>query len=789
MTLYPKSLIEEFSQEMLSNLLGNPHSSYTVSQLSTHRVEDVRLKALRFFKADPECFDLVFVANATAGMKLVMEAFRDNERGYWYGYHADSHTSLVGLREAASAGSTCFQSDQEVEEWLSNKLDLPAPYSEDSKYLGLFAYPAQSNMNGRRLPLSWPGQLRSSNHPQHANIFSLLDVAALVSTAQLDLSDSTTAPDFTVLSFYKIFGFPDLGALIVRKQSKEPLLSRKYFGGGTVQIVSCTKEQWHIKKQDSIHEFLEDGSLPIHNIIALDCALRVYSGLFGSIAFVSSHTSFLSQELYSRLSSLRHGNGQQVCRIYKASSSNYGDSLSQGPIIALNLQDYKGNYVSSSEIEKLALVQNIQFRVGGLCNPGGIQTSLDLAPWELKRNFSAGYRCGLENDIIRGKPTGVIRLSLGAMSNLKDITVFVKFVEEYFVEYQKFEPLTSQITSTYYIERLTIFPIKSCGSYEISAEWDVHAEGLAFDREWCVLRQGSNRVLSQKEYPKMALIKTRIDLENGFLHIKYYESKLKIPLSADPRQYKAQNRPRNCDNTTNLQIYASKEITNFFTNAIETPCALARHSTNISEPSTRHSKPHLQPHPTHPQNQNIPNPPPPTPLTNTSPILTITHSSLQNLNSTLKSTHSPPFPPSIFRANLLLAEHPQPSTLHPYAEDKWHYMRIDNPTPLNNSLYFEFLGGCRRCQMVCVDQSTAERGREPLSTLAKTRRIGGNVLFGVHTRVLGGWGGMRGGVGAGGMRVRVGARVVPFGEGEVGRDEGLMRLLGERERERGLEGG
>lgn len=34
--------------------------------------------------------------------------------------------------------------------------------------------------------------------------------------------------------------------------------------------------------------------------------------------------------------------------------------------------------------------------------------------------------------------------------------------------------------------------------------------------------------------------------------------------------------------------------------------------------------------------------------------------------------------------------------------------------------------------MVCIDQMTAERREEPLSTLAKTRRMGGKVLFGRH---------------------------------------------------------
>jgi molybdenum cofactor sulfurtransferase len=43
------------------------------------------------------------------------------------------------------------------------------------------------------------------------------------------------------------------------------------------------------------------------------------------------------------------------------------------------------------------------------------------------------------------------------------------------------------------------------------------------------------------------------------------------------------------------------------------------------------------------------------------------------------------------------------------------------------------LGACRRCQMVCVDQHTAERNQEPFVTLSKTRRFDGRVYFGEHT--------------------------------------------------------
>lgn len=212
---------------MIANLYGNPHSASNSSQLTTRRIDDIRLRLLGLFKADPVDFDVVFVANATAGIKLVVEAFRDQEEGYWYGYHRDAHTSLIGAREAATQHH-CFTSDEEVNQWVEEDVGTPCERP------GLFAYPAQSNMNGRRLPMDWTRRIRAR---KQGYVYTLLDAAALVSTSPLDLSDATGAPDFTVLSLYKIFGFPDLGALIVRKATGSVFNKRSYFGGGTVEMV------------------------------------------------------------------------------------------------------------------------------------------------------------------------------------------------------------------------------------------------------------------------------------------------------------------------------------------------------------------------------------------------------------------------------------------------------------------------------------------------------------------------------------------------------------------------
>ena len=391
---------------------------------------------LEFFRANPEHFDLIFVANATAAIKLVADGLQGRrhsgtDEGFWYGYHAAAHTSLVGVREVATA-STCFDSDEDVETWLSGSRQgcQQSPPSQIVCKNGLFAYPAQSNMNGRRLPLNWPGRLRHSPRFAHRNLFSLLDAAAYATTAQLDLSDHREAPDFVALSFHKIFGFPDLGALIVRKEAGHILRRRDYFGGGTVDMITngAREDSWHASKLGSLHEAMEDGTPAFHSILALEPALQVHKKLYSDMASVSEHTCRLSKYLYESMSNLSHANGVALCRIYKDPLSRYGDSKTQGPTVAFNIQTSAHEWIKKSYIEQLAVVNGIQLRTGGVCNPGGIAWALGFTVEEMKDNYAEGLRCGNGVDELNGKPTGIIRVSLGAMSNEHDITVLIAFL-------------------------------------------------------------------------------------------------------------------------------------------------------------------------------------------------------------------------------------------------------------------------------------------------------------------------------------------------------------------------
>ncbi|KAJ6116119.1 hypothetical protein N7523_005608 [Penicillium sp. IBT 18751x] len=536
-TLYAKSMIDSFSQEMVSNLFGNPHSMSLSSQRSTKRIEEVRRRALDFFNADPDDYDLVFVANATSAIKLVGESLRElGPQGFWYGYHVDSHTSLVGVRELAKMGYQCLR-DDDVDNWISN-LD-----SDRSGTPQLLAFPAQSNLNGRRLPIRWCKEIRAAASEGRMNVFSLLDASSLVSTAPLHVSEC--APDFVAVSFYKIFGFPDLGALIVRKSAARALEKRKFFGGGTVNMVLVSDLPWHAKKTMAVHERLEDGTLPFHSIIALDTAFHAHKRLYGSMANISAHTGLLAKRLYERLSSMTHFNHTKVCQIYQ---SSYGNPSLQGPIIAFNLKNSQGGWIPKTDIERLAAARDIQLRSGSVCNPGGTASCLGWKDADLRRHYAAGLRCGDSHDVLDGRPTGIVRVSLGAMTNVTDINAFIQFIEEVYVE--KAPPVVPSafalassmcVGSRYFVESLTVFPIKGCGAFQIPEDvnWEITRHGLAWDQEWCLVHEKTGKVLDRNAYPQMALIHPAIYPSRGVLCIsdglnsKEHQLSIEIPLDLE----------------------------------------------------------------------------------------------------------------------------------------------------------------------------------------------------------------------------------------------------------------
>ena len=95
------------------------------------------------------------------------------------------------------------------------------------------------------------------------------------------------------------------------------------------------------------------------------------------------------------------------------------------------------------------------------------------------------------------------------------------------------------------------------------------------------------------------------------------------------------------------------------------------------------------------------------------PFLLIEQASLDDLNARLDQ----PVPMDRFRPNIVVAG------TKPFAADGWKRLRIGQVT-------FRVAKPCARCVVTTVDQSTGQKGREPLQTLAGYRQRKNKVLFG-----------------------------------------------------------
>ena len=99
------------------------------------------------------------------------------------------------------------------------------------------------------------------------------------------------------------------------------------------------------------------------------------------------------------------------------------------------------------------------------------------------------------------------------------------------------------------------------------------------------------------------------------------------------------------------------------------------------------------------------------------PLLLTTAGSLDQLGQWLTDAGDQPVPMNRFRPNVVV------SGYEPWAEDRWRRIRI-------GAVSFRVAKPCARCVVTTTDQTTGERGRQPLRMLARHRRFGKNLVFG-----------------------------------------------------------
>ena len=189
--------------------------------------ETARRHVLDYFHAAPDEYCVVFTGNASQALKLVGESYPFGP-GSRFLLTFDNHNSVNGIREFARARGAETTYVPVIPPDLASRCrrHRRRTWSGQSQAgTGLFAYPAQSNFSGVQHDLGWIAEAQARGWDV------LLDAAAFVPTNRLDLG--RWKPDFVVLSFYKMFGYPTgVGALLARwpalSKLTAPLVRRRH---------------------------------------------------------------------------------------------------------------------------------------------------------------------------------------------------------------------------------------------------------------------------------------------------------------------------------------------------------------------------------------------------------------------------------------------------------------------------------------------------------------------------------------------------------------------------------
>ncbi|XP_073942978.1 molybdenum cofactor sulfurase isoform X1 [Choristoneura fumiferana] len=766
-TLYPESLLKCTNEDLTNNVYMNPHSD----KYTKDCIEQIRCLVLNHFNTDPSNYTLIFTSGTTQSLKLVVESFQfdcnENNCGSFV-YLQDNHTSVLGLREIAKDknADVVHISHEEFLESIENAdrthtLSIPQIQNEQkNKGNTLLVYPAQSNFNGFKYPINCINAIKdgclNSYIKKHlcqldCDWYVLLDAAAYVPTSRLDLSK--TQPDYVCLSFYKIFGYPTgLGALLIKNSSANVLNQKRYFGGGTVDIV-LSSEDFHMKRQ-LLHERLEDGTANFLAILALkhcfDCLHRLIPKVVNNniMDTISCHTYYLAKDLYQQLRDLRHPNMTRAAVLYM--DNKFDNIKKQGAIVAFGLLREDGSHIGYSEFQHMADLFNINVRTGCFCNSGTCQRHLVVSNKDMKDMFKVGHKCGDEIDLIQGRPTGAIRVSFTYYNTYNDVDNLILMICRCFVKTKFSRPLrsmhngspilypnsniniyntdtiknlndpiyysnvetpdSSQFESKIKLKEMNIYPIKSCGAFKVKNNWKIGQKGFEYDREWMIIKD-NGVCLTQKQNSLMCMIKPVIDLKHRLLILKF-EGKSPISVSLDVTYQNKHKDATFCQTKVCADIVDSidcgDDVAYWISEALEVSfLRLVRQSNdrvlkNKNELETKLLS-----------------------LSNQAQFLLVNRATVRWLKDKIEDSS---FTDDLdrltdrFRGNIIIDMEEE------LAERDWRRVIIGKHE-------FKVEGQCNRCQMVCIDQTTGEKTVEPLRTIAE--QFGGKLRFGIYLTYVG----------------------------------------------------
>ena len=241
------------------------------------------------------------------------------------------------------------------------------------------------------------------------------------------------------------------------------------------------------------------------------------------------------------------------------------------------------------------------------------------------------------------------------------------------------------------LSSIYIYPIKSLAGIEVE-QWEVTPTGLQYDRKW-MLVDGQQQFLSQRRLPKMALLKTQI-IDQQLIISAPGQADLLIKLEA-PETTTTQEVTVWGDKCLAQEV--NQQASQWFSDFLKFPCTLVyQPSENIRTVDQKYALANDQ-----------------TSFSDGFPFLIVSAASLELLNQQMNLSLSI----RRFRPNLVISD------CSSYAEDKWRKISI-------GEIAFRLPKPCSRCSVPQIDPDTAYIDKEPLRTLARTRKWNNKVFFG-----------------------------------------------------------
>jgi uncharacterized protein YcbX len=260
------------------------------------------------------------------------------------------------------------------------------------------------------------------------------------------------------------------------------------------------------------------------------------------------------------------------------------------------------------------------------------------------------------------------------------------------------------------LSELILYPIKSCAGMSVR-EATLTRAGLSvdavYDREWMVVDE-EGRFLTQREYPRMALITPRLKADTLELRAPGM-LRLEIPLGLPDPEHE-----QTCQVTLwehSLLAYDCDATTAaWFSKAVGVACRLVRFHPSVTHLASTKWTGGVEA---------------PTLFSDGYPVLIIGSASLADLNDKLVAAGREAVPMNRFRPNLVI------DGIDPFEEDYADLFAL-------GEAHLKPVKPCPRCPIPALDQSTGVPGPDPLDILRTYRAkpaLDNAICFGMNSIV------------------------------------------------------